>query len=148
MTNLEILQTYLRPAILGITESKLDTSGTNTEVNNNVTVQLGMIETQVVLQVILETICLFISKIFFSNSIEHAFFEIRISKVKPIAIGIFYRPPNANDFLNIFSNNFQQIDIKTTEIYLLGDLILTYFKMESLFSKKISYMNLKISFLP
>ena len=148
MTNLEILQTYLRPAILGITESKLDSSGTNTEVNNNVTVQLGMIETQVVLQVISETICLFISKIFFSNSIEHTFFEIRISKVKPIAIGIFYRPPNANDFLNTFSNNFQQIDIKTTEIYLLGDLILTYFKMESLFSKKISYMNLKISFLP
>ena len=100
------------------------------------------------LQVILETICPFISKIFFSNSIEHAFFEILIPKVKPIAIGIFYRPPNANDFLNTFSNNFQQIDIKTTEIYLLGDLILTYFKMESLFSKKISHMNLKIPFLP
>ena len=148
MTNLGILQTYLRSAILGIIESKLDSSGTNTEVNNNVTGQLGMLETQMVLQVILETICPFISKIFFSNSIEHAFFEILIPKVKPIAIGIFYRPPNANDFLNTFSNNFQQIDIKTTEIYLLGDLILTYFKMESLFSKKISHMNLKIPFLP
>ena len=148
MTNLEILQTYLRPAILGIIEWKLDSSGTNTEVNNNITVQLGMIETQMVLQVILETICLFISKIFFLNSIEHAFFEILIPKVKPTAIGIFYRPPNANDFFNAFLNNFQQIDIKTTEIYLLGDLILTYFKMESLFSKKISDMNLKIPFLP
>ena len=148
MTNLGILQTYLRSAILGIIESKLDSSGTNTGVNNNVTGQLGMLETQMVLQVILETICPFISKIFFSNSIEHAFFEILIPKVKPIAIGIFYRPPNANDFLNTFSNNFQQIDIKTTEIYLLGDLILTYFKMESLFSKKISHMNLKIPFLP
>ena len=57
----------------------------------------------------------------FSNSIEHVFFEILTPKVKPIAIRIFYRPPTANDFLNIFSNNFQQIDSKTNEIYLLGD---------------------------
>ena len=47
------------------------------------------------------------------------FFEIFIPKVKPIAIGIFYRPPNEN--FNIFSNEFQQFDSKTNEIYLLGD---------------------------
>ena len=57
----------------------------------------------------------------FSNSIEHVFFEILIPKVKHIAIGIFYRPPNENDFLNIFSNEFQQIDSKTNGIYLLRD---------------------------
>ena len=57
----------------------------------------------------------------FSNSIEHVFFKILIPKVKPIAIGIFYRPPNENDFLNIFSNEFQQIDSKTNGIYLLRD---------------------------
>ena len=58
----------------------------------------------------------------FSNSIEHVFFfEILIPKVKPIAIGIIYRPPSKNIFLNIFSNEFQQIDSKTNEIYLLGD---------------------------
>ena len=49
------------------------------------------------------------------------FFEILIPKVKPIAIGIIYRPPSENIFLNIFSNEFQQIDSKTNEIYLLGD---------------------------
>ena len=49
------------------------------------------------------------------------FSKILILKVKPIAIGIFYRPPNENDFLNIFSNDFQKIDIKTNKIYLLGD---------------------------
>ena len=57
----------------------------------------------------------------FSNSIEHVFFEILIPKVNPIAIGTFYRLPNANEFLRIFSNDFQQIDSKTNEIYLLGD---------------------------
>ena len=73
-----------------------------------------MIETEMVevLHVILETICFNIKNIF-SNSIEHVSFEILIPKVKPIAIRIFYRPLNANDFLNIFSNDFQQTDNKT-----------------------------------
>ena len=60
-----------------------------------------MTETEMVevLHVIIETICVLIPQIFFfSTSIEHAFFEILIPNVKPIAIGIFYRPPNANDF--------------------------------------------------
>ena len=67
-----------------------------------------MTETEMVevLHVILETICVLISRMFF-QIIEYVFFEILIPKVKPIAIGIFYRPPNANDFFDIFSNNFQ-----------------------------------------
>ena len=72
----------------------------------------------------------------FSNSIEHVFFEILIPKVKLIAIRIFYRPPNANDFLNIFKSIF------------LEDLISTYFKMENLSSKKMSHINLKNPVLP
>ena len=44
-----------------------------------------------------------------------------IPKVKPIAIGIFYRPPNENDFFNIFFIDFQHIDSKTNEIYVPGD---------------------------
>ena len=84
----------------------------------------------------------------FSNSIEHVFFEILIPKVKPIAIRIFYRPPNGNDFLIIFSNDFQQIDSKTNEIIFSETLISTYFKMENLSSKKISHINLKVPVLP
>ena len=83
-----------------------------------------MTETEMlkVLHVILEMMC-FNTKNIFSNSIEHVFFlsKILIPKVKPTATEIFYRLPNANDFLNIFSNDFQQIDNKTNEIYLFGD---------------------------
>ena len=81
-----------------------------------------MIETEMVevLHVILEMLCVLISRTFFQILLNLFFFEILIPKVKPIAIGIFYRPPNENDFLNIFSNEFQQIDSKTNEIYLLG----------------------------
>ena len=41
--------------------------------------------------------------------------------MKPISIGIFYRPPNANDFLESFINDLRQIDFKRFEAYFLGD---------------------------
>ena len=43
-------------------------------------------------------------------------------------IGIFYRPPNSNDFLNLLSNSFQQIDLNKKEIYLLGDFNINLFQ--------------------
>ena len=42
----------------------------------------------------------------FSNSIENVFFDILIPKLKPLLIGIFYRPPNVNTFLETFLNDF------------------------------------------
>ena len=41
----------------------------------------------------------------FSNLIEHVFFDLLIPKVKHVSIGIFYRPPNVNTFLETFFNN-------------------------------------------
>ena len=41
--------------------------------------------------------------------------------MKPISIGIFYKPPNANNFLESFINDLKQIDFKTSEAYFLGD---------------------------
>ena len=82
-----------------------------------------MIETELVevLHVILETICVLMSWTFFQILLSMFFFEIIMPKVKPIAMRIFYRPPNENDFFNLFWNGFQQIDNKTNEIYLLED---------------------------
>ena len=56
-----------------------------------------------------------------SNTIEHVFFDLLIPKVKPISIGIFYRPPNANTFLETFQNDLNLIDFKKFEVYFLGD---------------------------
>ena len=84
----------------------------------------------------------------FSNSIEHVFFKILIPKVNPIAIGTFYRLPNANEFLRIFSNDFQQIDSKTNEIYLLGDFNINLPQNGKFILKEISHINLKIPALP
>ena len=87
---------YIKPVILGITESKLDSSVTNAEVNIN---GYSIIRNDrnrnggSVACYIRNDVCFNIKNIF-SNSIEHVLFKILIPKVKPIAIGIFYRPPN------------------------------------------------------
>ena len=73
------------------------------------------------------------------------FFEILIPKVKPIAVGIFYRPPNESDFLNLFSNDFQQIDSKTNEIYLLGDFNINLLQNGKSILKENQSYNLKNS---
>ena len=36
-------------------------------------------------------------------------------------IGIFYRPPNVNAFLETFVNDLELVDFKKTEVYFLGD---------------------------
>ena len=87
---------YIRPAVLVITESKLDSYVTNAEVNINGYSIIRNVRDRNgggVACCIRNDLCFNIRNIF-SNSIEHVFFEILIPKVKPIAIGIFYRPPN------------------------------------------------------
>ena len=41
--------------------------------------------------------------------------------MKPISIGTFYIPPNANNFLESFINDLKQIDFKKSKTYFLGD---------------------------
>ena len=94
--------------MLGITESKLDSFVTNSEVNIN---GYSIIRNdrnrngRGVACYVRNDLCFNIKNVF-SNSLEHGFFEILLPKVKPIAIGIFYRPPNVNNFLEILSNDF------------------------------------------
>ena len=120
----------IKPAVLGITESKLDSSVTNMEVNIN---GYSIIRNDRnrhgggVACYVKNDLC-FNTKKIFPNSVEHVFFEILIPKVKPIAVGIFYRPPNSNDFLNLLSNSFQQIDLNKKEIDLLGDFNINLFQ--------------------
>ena len=118
------------PIVLGITESTLDSSVTNMKVNINgysITRNDRNRHGGGVACYTKNDLC-FNTKKMFPNSIEHVFFEILIPKVKPIAVGIFYRPPNSNDFLNLLSNSFHQIDLNKKEIYLLGDFNINLFQ--------------------
>ena len=114
---------HTKPAILGITESKLDGSVTNQEVNisgYNILRNDRNRNGGGVACYIRSDLC-FNSRNIFSNSIEHILFDLLVPKMKPISIGIFYRPPNANNFLESFINDLKQIDLKKSEAYFLGD---------------------------
>ena len=88
-----------------------------------VIVLLGVIEIEIE-EVLLATLgCLlcFNSRNVSSNSVEHVFFDPLIPKVKPILIGVFYRPPNVNTFLETFFNDLKHIDLHKNEVYFRGD---------------------------
>ena len=113
---------HTKPAILGITESKLDGSVTNQEVHKsgyNILRNDRNRNGGGVACYKRSDLC-FNSRNIFSDSIEHIFFDLLIPKMKPTSIGIFYRPPNANNFLESI-NDLKQIDFKKSEAYFLGD---------------------------
>ena len=97
-----------------------------------------------VLHVILRMICVLISRKLFQILLNMFFFEILTPKVRPIAIGIFYRPSNETDFLKIFQTSSSKLTAKPMKSIFSETLISTYFKMKSLSSKKISHINLKV----
>ena len=112
-----------KPAILGITESKLDSSIPDQEVNisgysilrNDRNRNGGGVACY-----IRADLC-FNRRNVFSSSIEYVFFDLLIPKIKPISIGIFYRPPNVNTFLETFLNDLKLIDFTKSEVYFLAD---------------------------
>ena len=112
-----------KPAILWITESKLDSSVSDEEVNISGYSILRSDRNRYVVGVacyVRADLC-FNRRNVFSNSIENAFFDLRIPKLKSLSIGIFYRPPHVNTFLETFANDLKLIDLKETEVYFLGD---------------------------
>ena len=57
----------------------------------------------------------------FSNAIENVFLDIYLPKCKTITLGIIYRPPNQNTFIQNLNEGLQNLDFAKNEIYLLGD---------------------------
>ena len=57
----------------------------------------------------------------FPREIESVFFEILLPNSKPITVGTIYRPPNQTKFSEVLNENLNKIDSISNEIYLLGD---------------------------
>ena len=116
---------HTKPAILGITESKLDRSVSDQVVNINGYNILRSDRNRNGCGVACYAradLC-FNSRNIFSNSIEDVFFVQLIPKMKLISTGIFYRPPNVNTFLETFFNNLKHIDLHKNEVIFLEILI-------------------------
>ena len=57
-----------------------------------------------------------------SNEIENLFFDILLSKTNPILVGIIYRPPNQSRFLERLTSAITNInDFDNQEVYILGE---------------------------
>ena len=113
---------HTTPAILGITESKFDSSVSDQEVNmsgysilrsNRNTYGWG------VAYYIRNNLC-FNRRNIFSNSIENEFSDLLIPKLKPLSIGLFYIPLNVNNFLETFANDLKLIDFLKKVYFLRG----------------------------
>ena len=59
----------------------------------------------------------------FSPDIENVFLDILLPKSKPILVGILYRPPTASGFLDKLTLAISRaVDFDSQEVYILGDL--------------------------
>ena len=56
-----------------------------------------------------------------ATPLENIIFYILLPKLKPVTLGIFYRPPNKANFMDLIFKGFSHLNLKDDEIYLLGD---------------------------
>ena len=75
----------------------------------------------------------------FPSEIESVFFEILLPNSKPITVGTIYRPPNQSNFLEVLNENMNKIDSISNEIYILGDFNMNLSLNDSNFSQKNIY---------
>ena len=81
----------------------------------------------------------------FPSEIESVFFEIVLPNSKPITVGTIYRPPSQSNFLEILNENLNKIDSISNETYILGDFSINLSLNDSyIFSKKYMLNNKSI----
>ena len=117
-----------KAAIIGITESKVDNSISDSEVE---------IPSYCILQCdrnrngggvacyVRQDLC-FNLRSTAVGDIEGIFFDILLPKTKPIFVGILYRPPTFISFLECFNKHLDDINLDN-EILMLGDFKITLF---------------------
>ena len=117
-------------AITGITESKVDESVTNSELNINNYVLIRNDRNRKgggVACYIREDIN-FTQKFVFNDKIENIFIGILLPKTKPFTVSIFYRPPNKSKFLENISDDFSKLHTENNDIFVLDDMNINLFK--------------------
>ena len=111
-------------SVIGISETKLDDTVTNNEINiegysvlrHDRNRQGGGVACYVRNDISFNQVYIF------SNETENIFFEIFLPNSHTITVGIFYRPPNQNKFLDNITNDFTKLNTEKKEIIILGDI--------------------------
>ena len=120
---LKCIANKTKAAIIGITESKLDHTVPDLEVNFPGYDILRCDRNRNgggVACYIRKDLC-FNTKALNCKEIENIIFDILLPKSKPITAGVFYTPPNQANFMELIFKTFSLLNLKDNEIYLLGD---------------------------
>ena len=109
-------------AVIGICESKLDKSITNSEIliDNYDLLRCDRNRNGGGVACYIWNDLSYTQKNLFPNDIENVFFEIHLPKAKPITVGIVYRPPNQTDFIKTFNENSAKLDAANKETYIFA----------------------------
>ena len=127
-----------KAAIIGITESKLDHTVPDSEVNFPGYDILRCDRNRNgggVACYIRKDLC-FNTRTLHCKEIENLVFDILLPKLKPITIGVFYRPPNQGESMDLIVEKFSYLNLKDNEIYLLGDFNINSFSKRHIHSKR------------
>ena len=118
-----------RATVIGITESKLDGSVLDGEINIDGYELVRSDRNRHEGDMNRHEACFIRSKKRFnvrgdfSSEIENIFLDILLPKTKPILMGILYRPPDQSKFLDNLSTSISQTcSSNEQEFYILGDL--------------------------
>ena len=106
-------------ALIGISESKLDNSIFDLEIENDGYNTLHFDRVGVACYV--RNDLRFTKRNYFPNNIETIFIEIFLPKTKPMTGGIIYCPSSQTSFLETVNEHFYKIDTIMRETYILGD---------------------------
>ena len=118
-----------KAVVIGISESKLDSTIPDTEIcNENYEIlHFNRNRHRGVASYIRSDISYKLNS-FLPNEIENITFNILMSRTKPITIGITYRPLNQSKFLDIFEENLPKLNTSYCETYFLGDFNINLFE--------------------
>ena len=111
-------------AIIGITESNLDYTIPNSEINFPV---YDILQCDRNRNDGRKYLC-FNTKTLHCKEIANLVFDILLPMQKPITIGVFYRPPNQAEFMDLMIEKLANLNLRDNEIYLLGDFYINIFQ--------------------
>ena len=113
-----------KATVIGISESKLDGTIFDTEIyiEGYSIVRCDRNRKGGVVACYVKNHLCFSTKNILSKKIEFLFEDLLLLKTKPISIGIVYRPPNDTNFLQLFAEILNSIDILESVMFVLGDM--------------------------
>ena len=112
------------PAILGVTETKLDDSIQNSEVHieNYNLIRCDRNRKGGGVACYVRNDLNFSQKCVFSRDVENVFIDILLPKSKAFTVGIFYRPPNKYNFIDLINDDFNNLNAENNDLFILGDM--------------------------